>query len=224
MTITVGCPVRRRAWVLPTHLRALECLLAPPGCDLSYHFVVQPGPDDTERIVAAWCGQEPARRSWGLCTGAPVGWRRAAGPAHYDYRWLADLRNLLIRAVPEGTLFSCDSDVLPAPTALLRLWAGDGDVVGAPVSNSPGLSLGDPRCAGNWEPLPGGRPGVPTRRTPVAWTGACALYRAHALAVGWRAHPRGEDVGLCEALRAAGGTVYVEPLARARHVMRPQDL
>lgn len=230
MIVAAGCPVRRRAWILPAYLRALERLVVPAGVELRYHLVVQPGPDATQAIVSSWCAADPARRSWGLCTGAPAGWHRQAGPEHYDYAWLALLRNVLARQAAGGWLLSVDSDVLASPSLLCRLLGpgdqlvGPGDVVGAPVSNTPGVELGDPRASGNWEDLPGAPPGLPAARREVAWTGACALYGPRALAVGWRAHPRGEDVGLCAALRRLGGRVYIEPAAAARHVMRPEDL
>lgn len=229
-TIVVGCPVRQRAWILPHYLSALDLLIAPPDAEVLAHLVVQPGTDATEDIVRTWCATREWA-SWGRVTGAPAGLSRDAGAGHYDYAWLAGVRNVLATfAVGRGAdLFSVDSDVLVSSWTLVRLDRRGLDVCAAAISNTAGVPVDHPACALNAQALPGADPSIAAAMRAgvceVAMTGACCLYRARVLQAGvrWTAARGGEDFGFCAEARARGFRVYLDGSVRARHVMRPED-
>ncbi|MHB2020337.1 MAG: hypothetical protein ACYCW6_25655 [Candidatus Xenobia bacterium] len=225
-TVLVGCPVRRRAWVLPTYLAHVDALEAPPGVRVLCHFVVQPDGDSTEEIVASWCAVRPWA-SWGRVTGAPAGWCRDAGASRYDYHWLAAVRNVLAdQALAAGAdLLSVDSDILLGRDHLVRLDRARLPIVAGVVSNSPDRAL----VAGmrNYEAAsPRLDRAALAGLAPVVWTGACVLIRREVLAAGvrWAFDPRGEDVAFCARARALGFPPYVNGGIRPLHVMRPADL
>ncbi|MBX6377289.1 MAG: glycosyltransferase family 2 protein [Clostridia bacterium] len=224
-TVLVGAPVHNRAWILPAYLEALA-RLDYPADRLSFAFVVNDSTDESLAILRRFQSRGGYRRIEvvELRTGLPPDrrWRRAELGV---YRRLALARNRLLAMLrDERFLFSVDTDILVPPDALARLLANDRDVCAALVYNDARNLYPNAMCD------VGGRlvhcfHFPPDRPFRVAVTGAVYLLSARVCRVArYDDHPLGEDVPFCQAARAVGFELWLDPRVRCRHVMHPSWL
>ena len=223
--ITIACPVRNRAWILPRYLDALDALEYPKD-RLQFHFVVNDCTDNSLELLMRWMdgrrghvdiidiGARPSDTRGALRTGERIA----------IYPLLAKLRNhILDTAMEDGAhyLFSVDSDILVDPDTLLRLLSAGRDVAAGIVKNGPG------HCYNFLQFSPETDQYVRTNTAPssgifeVGLTGACCLYSRAAMHAS-RFAPYGaggEDEGMARGLRSAGITQWVDGGAHCEHIM-----
>lgn len=192
--LVIGCPVRRREWILPAWFAAVEGACAAAGLSPEFVFVVPRGDLSIRTIEAATenpvelivTDEEPAddKRIWD------------AG----RYTRMVYVRNLLlerVRQMSPAVFWSLDSDILASPDCLrlsLELLA-DYDAVGQRTFMMAAPHTG---CTSRAR-LEGAR--LLDREDAPGWTGpvdcimAAKLMAPEAYAVDYVWHALGEDIG-----------------------------
>ncbi|MGS0763111.1 glycosyltransferase [Syntrophomonas curvata] len=222
--VMIGCPVRNRAWVLPSYLDCLQKL--DKGLfEISYCFIINDCSDASPGILARFAreGPEPVTLIF-KDHQQPGGFRRG----EYSFSHLAKLRNFLLQAFLESDcnyLFSLDSDILVPPNTLVQLLRDQCDMVSALVCN--GHELGDP---GIYNILQRGGEGsylhirdFPRNQVfPVDCTGAACLIKRSVIEAGTRYSGRrgGEDIAFCEAARTKGFGIFCDGRVECLHYMQ----
>lgn len=221
MKVVVGCPVRKRNWILPEWRSHVEAGI-PDGVEVSYAFVVDEDDLETCELLGSWSNtalvpvKEPFRedeRSW--------------GPERYEH--MSYLRNTLlsyVRMVGPDFFLSLDSDILIHPDALANLIEtaidNNADAVG-------GLTYLDPvdhrvTNIANWSNRSMTRfnrvlePGV----HPVDVIMAIKLMAPNGYNTDYPVHNNGEDLGWSAAM--TGRSIFCDGRVASKHVMRPKYL
>lgn len=224
MKVTIGCPVKNRAWVLPRWYDALQ----QQNVDIQEIIcLVSPSDDETETIlkerdVTIINDERPGRRpneiighAWGMIE---------------DYQYMANIRNVLLEAVkasnPDAFL-SLDSDIILPKNGLKRLLeilAVKGGVV------SPYVSMNASQYCPNmmtWQSpreLAYRPPTFPKQLSEVDVIMAAMLMDRNALGyVRWEAHPQGEDLGFCKVAELYGVHRWWAPSIHCDHIMQPDQ-
>lgn len=217
--VIVGCPVRARAWIMPSWFDHVEAALAVAGVSASYAFVA-PWGDETLPIL-----QE---RTAGL---AAVGLSDEPD-AYVERQWhqrarierMVSVRNQLlatVRARRPDVFLSVDSDVLLHPMAIAELLEGLGrfDAVGG------GTFLTE---FGNQFPSCGWVLGCDGFRReamlhqgtiPVGVIMAVKAMSPAAYAVDYEHNLQGEDIGWSVAAARAGVKLGWDNRHYSKHVM-----
>jgi hypothetical protein len=194
---------------------------------MGFVFHVGPSADDTEKILA----QEDAWGNWAF-----VECLRDNSDAHLDrgrnwnltrYEHMATMRNeLLDFAISRGPefYFSCDTDMLlPRKTLeVLRRDIHNYDGIApmtfmTPVGGGTAITNAMERTG---ERCPAWTPDV---RRVYACFGAVLMTPA-LMAVRYKAHGQGEDLGWAENVQEAGLRLAITPHVRVKHVMHPDHL
>lgn len=221
--VMIGCPVRNRAWILPSYLDCLQ-KLDKRLFEVRYCFIINDCSDASPRILTEFARQKPQcvtliRKNHH----SPGGFRRG----EYNLSHLAQLRNLLLQAFLESDcdyLFSLDSDILVPENTLNQLLQDQCDIISALVCN--GHEIGDP---GIYNILQRGREGnylhirdFPRDKVfPVDCTGAACLIRRAVIEAGVRYSGLrgGEDIGFCEAAITRGFNIFCDGRVECLHYM-----
>lgn len=214
--LLVGCPVYRRDWILPLWFQHVEVAAVVAGVDIQYVFVADP--DDSETLAEILSAHHPVH--W-VCQPEliPHDGRRVWN--HDRFKWMVDLRNILLRAVRDikpDLFLSLDSDILLNPLSIKSMMEGLDrfDAVGgklymtggttcpswATFSRSAGLSRQD--AEGFF---------------PVEVIMACKLMTPMAFNVDYVFHEHGEDVGWSLAASMAGCRLGWDGRVANKHVM-----
>ncbi|MGE5404942.1 MAG: glycosyltransferase [Candidatus Saccharibacteria bacterium] len=220
--VLIGCPVRNRAWILPSYLDALLNLNYPEElCE--YAFIVNDCVDDTLRVL----------QDFALNCSSPVhlivkdlGAKTRTSRGGFNVNGLVVLRNELLKVFLKTKcthLFSVDSDILVKSESLRRLLELDLAIVSALVRND--HHLGNLRYFNILQVTDGHL--IPIRDfprnqvIPVDCTGAAYLIKREVIeaGVGYTKHPQGEDAGFCEEARKLGFTIWCHTGIECEHVM-----
>lgn len=140
--IMIGCPVRDRAWILPSYLENLRRLDYPFDY-LNYCFVINDCTDSTPELLTSFARERPDKVNLVVQN---LGNRRSRNHrrGYYSFSDLAWLRNTLLTAFLKSNcdyLFSVDSDILVPPLSLSCLLEDNCAIVSALVCN--GHEVGD---------------------------------------------------------------------------------
>lgn len=224
----IGCPVRNRAWILPRYLEALV-LLEHPVQAREYCFVVNDCYDDTEQVLTDFASSQMAP-----VTIVIDNQHQSADHhrGHYNFKRLAHLRNLLLKAFLASScdyLFSVDSDILVPPHALTVLLKDGVDIVSALVDN--GQTIGRDHI---YNVLHRNRNGqlVHMQEIPyqtlfqVTVTGAACLIKRRVIetfSIRYRSQYGAEDIGFCDAAQSSGIGIFCDSRIHCRHIMRESD-
>jgi hypothetical protein len=216
--VVVGCPVRERAWVMPSWFDHVEVALREAGVPGRYAFVVSAG-DETLPVIAE------------RAPGAAVTLVEEPG-THVERQWhlearisqMVALRNLLlgsVRALAPAVFVSVDSDVLLHPSAIAGMLEGLGrfDAVGG-CTYMTATGLAHPSCG--WII---GSEGLRRQRVeqlgtfPVGVIMAIKAMAPAAYAVDYRFAREGEDIGWSLAAAHAGLRLGWDGRHPSKHVM-----
>ncbi|MEN6391508.1 MAG: glycosyltransferase family 2 protein [Syntrophomonas sp.] len=222
--IMAGCPVRNRAWVLPTYLTALTQMDYPPEA-IEFCFVINNCQDETPAILRDFARSCPSPvRLVEEDYSRPGGFKRG----YYSLARLADLRNRLLREFLDSActhLFSVDSDIILPASALRQLLADNCPVVSALVCN--GHELEDSALfnvlnrddQGSYRHIRDIPAGV---LFPVDCTGAACLIAREVIeeyGVRYAADKGAEDIGFCEEVSRNGLGIYCDSRVEGLHLM-----
>ncbi len=224
MKVMIGCPVRNRAWILPEYLECLEAINYPRD-KISYSFIINDCVDETENILQNFARRQPAAVGLIVHNSGNQGYERGK----YSFRWLAYLRNLLLKEFlysDSDYLFSVDSDVLVSPDILLQLINDDCDIVSCLVCN--GQEVGDPSLYNVLNKDQRGRfvhmKNIPRDKVfQVDCTGAAYLIRRKVISqhgIRYSDLYGAEDIGFCEDATRQGLNIYCDGRLECRHIMR----
>jgi len=219
-----GCPVRNRAWVLPTYLTALTQMDYPAEA-IEFCFVINNCQDETPVILGDFARSCPSPvRLVEDNHSRPGGYKRG----YYSLARLADLRNRLLREFLDSTcthLFSVDSDIILPAFALRQLLADKCPVVSALVCN--GHELEDPalfnvlnrEADGSYRHIRN----IPAGALfPVDCTGAACLIAREVIekyGVRYTSDKGAEDIGFCEEVRRMGLSIFCDSRVEGLHLM-----
>ena len=226
--VTIGAPVRNRAWILPRYLDALERLDYPKE-RLAFHWIVNDSMDATEGILHAWKEAHFSkyrritidRIDFGPRPMDTFGAIRVPAKRDLSLPVLAELRNRLFEDLDSEYFFGVDSDIIVNQETLKCLLSHKKDVCAALVRN--GIQIGDyifllynektdRFYRNNVE--------APNRLFEVGLTGACCLYSWLAATHGiWSVERTGEDEGLARSLRPLEIAPFVDGTQHCEHVM-----
>jgi hypothetical protein len=225
--LIVGCPVRRREWIIDAWFDHVEMATAELGWRPTYAFVGDRA-DPTLRIVADRCAawdrqvlflhvdedvEAPDQRAWNVDR----------------FARMVVLRNALldmVRAETPRYFLSLDSDILLGSqtlAGLIQATAGYGAVGGGTWMTPTSEMI--PSCG--WLK---GMSGLMRRRIEhkgvmtVDVIMAIKLMTPAAYAVDYEVHPQGEDVGWSAACRRAGVKLGWDNRWPSKHVMTPEGL
>lgn len=217
--LLIGCPVKNREWILPTWYEYVSD--SARHQDVEFLFVAEPSDDDTVKLAESYGD---------VVLIDDAGFNLEHGWGNKDrLRHMADIRNILLSEVRsrEPDLFlSLDSDMLvtqPMVQCLKStLMANDADAVG-------GFAFMDPRDPNttsfglrsknqNFKRV--AHPGV----HEVDYIMAIKMMKPSAYGIDYVYHPRGEDIGWCDAVRKEGLTLFCDGRNIAKHVMRKKML
>lgn len=218
MDLLVGCPVSRRAWILPRWHQACSAAAAAAGVGLGYVFVADPDDTDTLETIEQ-IGRTTPTTVVGVADGRRQD-RRDWGPDRY--RHMVGLRNRLlaeVRTLGPELFLSLDSDILVHPQAIANLIesAGRFDVVGGKTYMTP-AGVACPSW-GFFARSGGIRRNDGTGVFPVEIVMAIKLLTPAAYPVGYAYHSHGEDLGFSRNCAAAGLKLGVDARAPNKHVM-----
>ncbi len=137
--VTIGGPIRNRAWILPDHLSALESLDYPKHL-ISFLYLVNDSKDETKKIL-----EEFKNTKGHLYNSFQIieknlnqveDTRNEFSRIHHIFNSLCELRNLWLDSIPRGNwAFSVDSDILCPPKTLRKLVNNRKDICSAFISN-----------------------------------------------------------------------------------------
>lgn len=223
MKLFIGCPVRDRAWILPTWLDYARKACAEIGVDPFFIFIAGGSTDSTLNLIRG------------------IGERHRIVPTndHDDYLphvWndmeryerMAQLRNSLlftVRAMEPDYFLSLDSDILIAPGVLLNLFETieSCDAVGGKLYMTPRGPFNP--SYGMLNEVNGGlmrqdQEGV----FPVDVIMGMKLMSPAAFDVDYVAHFQGEDVGWSLNCRYRGVKLKWDGRVPSKHVILPEML
>lgn len=225
--LVVGCPVRKRAWILPRWFDYIEAACAEVLVAPTYVFVI--GPEDFETSECILQETSKRRREVVLVP--------ADEPVREDVRvWNEDryhhmvyLRNLLlgsVRTIGPDLFWSVDSDMLVHQDALTH--AIDALQRFDAVASRAYLSEGqDTRCP-NWATYTrmGGlsRQDMNGASFAVGVIMAIKLMTPAAYNVDYAWNHQGEDIGWSLAARKKGLTLGWDSRTTSKHVFYPHEL
>lgn len=230
-TIAVGCPIRRRHWILPLWRQAIEAeIAATPGLDfVGYKFVA--GADDRRDIdlVRSWPDTEV------VTVNEPIradtrDWRRER------LAQMVGLRNCLLPLVRNDApdlFLSADSDILLAPGSLASMLdvlaqVNDDDTNGGRTRDcwavggkafmvGGGISVNEPSF-GQRSGLHSFVRGDTDQIIRADIIMGVKLMTPRAYAVDYRFHKSGEDIGWSLAVAEAGGDLFWDGRVASKHI------
>lgn len=227
MTLVVGCPVKDRAWIIPTWFEHMHAACTATGLDPHVVFVGDPETDPyTFNAIVAEVVRHKLTVSYATVPGDGEPYTRDWTPERYDHMVL--LRNVLLQHVRElnpALFWSLDSDILPAESALESAISllGRFDAVGMRCFMTSGADLS---CPSFGMINDGGltRGDQPEGHFPCDVIMASKLMTRKAYMVDYVVHSQGEDVGWSIAARAAGCILGWDGRSGSKHVMSPSEL
>lgn len=228
MRIVVGCPVRDRAWMLPTWFEYVEAALKAIEVEPEYAFVLGNSTDNSHVILEEHTNED--RDSLVLSFEPEIDLSQNRNWNTTRYQEMADCRNQLLNLVREmqpDYFLSLDSDILLNPETLPLLLEDlreheDWWAVGGKCYMTP---------AGRWAPsygfgLPMGgldRPDI-DGVLPVEIIMAIKLMTPKAYNVDYTTHDKGEDVAWSTSVRQAGGKLGFDARTTNKHCMTKRML
>lgn len=215
----IGCPVYRRAWILPAWFDHVRAACEKANITPAYAFVVDPADEETMEAISV-------QEGGGYVFGVPDKRnqeRRAWNKERYE--WMVELRNELlgvVRLVEPRLFLSLDSDILLHPDAIANMLETiqECDAVGGRAYMTP-TGVNFPSYANL------GREGSLIRKDfdgvfPIEVIMAIKLMKPQAYSVDYRYDRQGEDIGWSKACREAGLKLMVDARVGNKHVMAPE--
>lgn len=221
--ILVGCPVRKREWILPMWREYVYCSFENAGLD-SPKFIFVVGADDQESVdwedAESIVVEEESREDVRFWEGD-------------RYHHMVFLRNKLLSRVREigpDLFLSLDSDILLHPEAMSSMMSVLSQDEGAwAIGGKANMD------SGNYSPSYGiwcnkSQHNLGFRREPsddirvVDIIMAVKLMRESAYSVDYEWHHWGEDIGWSLAVARQGGTFLWDGTVTNKHVMRKEGL
>jgi hypothetical protein len=128
MRVLIGCPVKDRAWILPTYLQSVLDLIYPKD-KISLYWIVNNSSDASFLMLSSFKEQFDhvyEKITIEVCNdpNVPKDIRRRDIRRDHTYNWLPKLRNKLLDKCIEldcDYLLSCDCDILMKDETLQRL-------------------------------------------------------------------------------------------------------
>jgi len=223
MRITVGCPIKNRAWIITPWFQYVDVAFAKAGIEPHFLFVCGPSLDDTETLLN---GLIEGRSGQIIVTDeAPrQGNRREWNHLRYDH--MVVVRNQLLEAVrieKSDYFLSVDSDILLHEDLLVNLLESiqenPWDAVGGKVY----LSEAGRACSSWSKALRGARHALERPDSSGVHDAgilmALKLMTPAAYNVDYSNNPHGEDIGWSEACREAGLKLGFDGRVISKHVM-----
>ncbi len=229
-SISIGCPIFNRAWVLDTYLKHLSALIPPKGMSFKPLFGLSINCyDGTNERIIKWCKD----RDGDFIIHPPSkGYVRGLGGSDY----LASLRNAMLEFAFEQSdyFMSIDSDIIIDPYAVRKLYGLFENnsrlmVAGPPVRMSPDPKIFNylffdktkwrfTRQNGEIEQF-GREPFV------VQEIGGCALYKkSNARFAAWDNKGIGEDEGYAIDVMELHGKMLIDPTIFTAHYYDQQNI
>lgn len=219
--LIIGCPVYKRAWILPRWFESVERACGVAGIDPVYAFVVDDR--DTETLDVIW---DHSGSGYVFCVHEREEHEDVRNWNGERYAWMAELRNELlgvVRLAAPSYFLSLDSDILLHPDAIRNMMETiqSCDAVGGKAFLT---ELGT-TCP-NWANLSTG-PSRSLKRhnvdhvIDVGILMAVKLMTPSAYSIDYEAHRQGEDIGWSLACAKKGLRFKWDGRVANKHVMRP---
>lgn len=225
--IVIGCPVRKREWILPLWKEHLDIASkrAFPDYDIFYSFVV--GKDDKNciDIISSW-----DNANFRIVEENPKEDVRAWNDGAYVH--MAELRNSLLEDVREINpefFFSIDSDMLMHEDSLVNMLDTYHNHDAWAVGGKAYLSMGGRNhpTFGNWI-NPSERRSFKRFESDqvisVDILMAIKMMDSRAYNIDYSYHKSGEDLGWSSNINASGGKLWWDGRITNKHVMSPSLL
>lgn len=227
-TVAIGCPIRDRAWIIPSWFDYVAAALRnEAGIIPQFFFVGDVTTDDTFKAIDQACLHHSFSRAVIGIDEEYAPYKRVWDLSRYAH--MVTLRNLLLRAVrawEPDYFWSLDSDILAHPDALSTLLNDldntDFDAVGGKTY----MSERGRACPsyGMLSPLGGLRRPDSAGCFEVDVIMAVKVMTPAAYAVDYELHRQGEDIGWSIAARAAGLSLGWDGGVCSKHVMDRKHL
>ncbi len=136
-TVTIGCPVRDREWILPAYLESLK-KLDYPSDKISFIFILNDSKDFSKSILMDFKKEnEKYYNKIDIYTENKnaIKDKRVQATRRKIFKSLAELRNSLLEKIETDYFFSIDCDILVFPDTLKLLISNQKDIVAAVISN-----------------------------------------------------------------------------------------
>lgn len=225
MKLLIGCPVRRRDWILPLWFEHVYAALPQ---DVEYNFCFITDPDDHKTVDICFHHSNP---------GSTI--QFISEPHREDVRsWTKDrkahmvwLRNILldrVRKIKPDFFLSLDSDILLNPEAISAMLELQSETNAIAVGGKTYMSWGDTYhvSAGMWKDhrMSAWRR-VSSGTHPVDIIMAIKLMTPEAYNINYEYHKHGEDLGWCKALQQqTKHKPWFCGSVTNKHVMKPEFL
>lgn len=232
-TVTIGCPVRNRAWNMKAYLLSLERTIYPQE-SIGFCFLVNDSTDETLEMLRDWKSKKEQNYKFIDIKEVNLGAipdERTAATRREIYHHLADVRNRLLDMVQRRDtdyFFSVDSDILIQHNTLAKLVGEDKDVCAALVHNDRNINRKWPNRFVNIMVASNGQykhyKDYPINDTfEVDVTGAVYLISKSVYnTIRYEWHKQGEDIGFCENAKRAGFKIYCNSELYCYHLMNQQ--
>lgn len=228
--ITIGGPVRNRAWILPMYLQKLYELDYPKG-KIRFLFVLNDSKDSSEQILIDFKNKYRSEyagfRMFTINAGTPEDSRMTDEGRTPIYYHLANVRNSLIEKIETPYYLSVDTDILVPPHTIKTLLESDKDMVAGVIWNDyirkPSAVYPDARpnfMINNGGKLEHYKKYPLNSLFEVHTTGAvCLMSKAICEKVRFHGSQKGEDIPFCIEAREKGFSVWVNSRVFAHHIM-----
>jgi hypothetical protein len=232
--ITIGSPVRDRAWILPMHLqKILE--LDYPLKKITLLFLLNDCTDKSEDVLKLFSEHHADKFNQIILLRKDLGTSQDTRETHEKrkpvYYALADLRNTILDRIETPYYLSVDTDILMPPETLKVLLASQKNIVAGVIWND---YIARPRAV-----YPNARPNFLIEKSvggvrklvsytdyplntvfEVHTTGAvCLMSKAVCDSVRFEGSSLGEDIPFCINARKAGFRVWVNSSLFCHHIM-----
>ena len=228
MKLVIGCPVKDRAWILPSWFQAIEDETQHLDIETDVVCLYTPSEDDTLKVLGEWGARI-------LYDGMPGRNVTEIDGHHWGtfskYEYMSRLRNTLkdyvIKVMHADYFFSLDSDIILTANSLRRLldFMETHEGVVAPAVNMMHngtawntMSFANPQHPGGMVERPTKSP----KSGQVDVVMAAMLMDRKGMQANWFAHDQGEDIGFSIDARQKSvplwwmGDVYCEHVMRRR--------
>jgi glycosyltransferase involved in cell wall biosynthesis len=223
--ITLITPVRDRAWILPSFLKALHEIDYPKQ-EINIIFSINDSTDESEEMLQQFINEHKDEYSSMLLIKQDMNLPKDARTEVRQkiYGGLAQIRNGLLRAALKtdcSHIFSVDSDIIVPPNIIKDLLEDNIDCVSAHIYNSPLTTT-----ASNSMMFTNGRYKhfqVPMNQLlEVDLTGAVYLFKRKIIEdrdIRYEYSNIGEDMPFCRRMKERGYKIYTDTRIHCDHVM-----
>lgn len=228
-TITIGCPISNRAYLIDRYLDGILKLDYPKE-KINIYFLINNCNDGTDQELRKFKSNNESKYNSIILEKYRMPFKKDARVSHIrseTYHRLAELRNYVLKQLDTEYFFSVDSDIILETNVLIELIKLNLDCVAVPINNDKILKP--------YNTYPNIRTNLLTNNgnlithimdfplnklIEVEYTGAVYLMsKAVYSSCQYAWSPYGEDIPFCENVRKNGFKIYAHTGLWQKHIM-----